>query len=106
LLRSFTLALPAGLSFARSARLLAYGITLTAGGQAIRYSAAVRGGRITLTFIRGYASVSFGIRRPGLVESRSLPAKIRRHRVRRLTFTVIAVDTAGRQTRLSLTFKA
>ncbi len=97
-LRSITIALPAGLSFVqhrRHGRLYVNGVALTGAGAS---SLVVRHGRLVITLRRPVTRLAVTIHPAALKESTQLRAAVKRHRVKRLRLSIVAIDASGRHT--------
>jgi len=103
-LKSVMIRLPGGLSFAATARALAKGNVVRSGSKKIQFSFARRGGALTITFRKAVTKVSVTIGVPALAISDAEAAKVRAHKVKKLTFALKATDASRRTTRLSLLF--
>ncbi len=100
-LRSITIALPPGLRFVehrRNGRLHITAVTVTGATPA---SLVVRHGRLVITLRRPVSRVSVTLHPAALGESTQLRTAVRRHRVRRLRLSIVAIDARGRHTTLS-----
>jgi subtilase family serine protease len=103
-LRSLTIRLPRGLAFATKRALRARGISVRAGSRKAAVGAALRAGALAITFKVAVTKASVTIRAPTIVVSDSEAAKVRAHRVRRLSVAVRATDAARTTTRLGISF--
>jgi subtilase family serine protease len=105
-LRSVTIRLPGGLSFARKTRLLARGITVKAGAPATTagFSTALRRGTLIISFKSNVTTATLTIRAPAITVTRGEAAKIRRHKVRKLSVSLKTTDIAGTTTSLKAAF--
>jgi Concanavalin A-like lectin/glucanases superfamily len=99
---SVAVGLPDGLKFSRSAiaRRMVKGLRIS--GDSAK-SVALKGGRLSITLKKPVASVTITAAGPLVIETNSLQTKVRKHKVRSLSFT-LKVTTANRQT-TSLTLK-
>ncbi|MGA2009449.1 MAG: hypothetical protein ABSH51_02780, partial [Solirubrobacteraceae bacterium] len=69
-------------------------------------SAKIVNGALVVVFKRAVATGSVSLGAPLLVESRTLAAKARTHKVKTLTLGVRVTDSGGTATALKLTVKA
>jgi hypothetical protein len=103
-LRSFTVSLPAGLSFRVRRvhhRVVLRGLTVSGGR--VR-SLALKRGKLTVT-LRAAAGVTFKVGHRGLKEARRLRRRVLGQRVRTVKLTVVARDTKGTATTLTARLK-
>jgi len=99
-IRSVTVSLPAGLSFAKvSKKALARGITV----RGVKFKARLSGGRLTITFARPVVRASITISSSLLKVSAGLAGKVRRHKVKHLAARLTEVDAKGRAASVALT---
>jgi subtilase family serine protease len=104
-LKSVTIRLPGGLGFARKTTSLTKGITVKAGSTKLAFSVKLRGGALTITFKSAVTLASVTIGRPALTITKAEAAKIRRHRVKKLSVSLKATDLSQKTTSFSATFK-
>jgi hypothetical protein len=102
---SLSITLPHGLSFARAALKHVVRQALALSGATMR-SAKIVNGALVVVFKRAVATGSVSLGAPLLVESRTLAAKARTHKVKTLTLGVRVTDSGGTATALKLTVKA
>jgi hypothetical protein len=99
---SVAVGLPAGLKFSRSAIAWRTVKGLRISGDSAK-GVALKGGRLFITLKKPAASVTITAAGPLVIETNSLQTKVKKHKVRSLSFT-LKVTTANRQT-TSLTLK-
>jgi kumamolisin len=96
-IRSFSISLPRGVSFAKKARTLSKHISL----RGARYRLKLNHGVLTITLRNPASKVTFAIGPPATRVSGSLERRVHHHKVRSLTLAVRVLDAAGHATRLS-----
>ncbi len=104
-LKSVTIRLGRGLSFAKTARSVPKGITVRSASRKVAFSAKVHGGALTITFKSPVTGVSVTLVGPTIAISKSAATKVRRHKVSKLTISLRATDAAHKTTGFSVTFK-
>ena len=100
-IRSFTITLPKGLSFARKAKTLSKHISL----KGARFTLKLSGGALTITLNNPSSKVTFSIGPPATKVSTSLRHRVRGHKVKSLSLAVKVVDAGGNATKLSAKHK-
>ena len=100
-IRSFTITLPKGLSFARKAKTLSKHISL----KGARFTLKLSGGALTITLKNPASKVSFSIGPPATKVSTSLRHRVRGNKVKSLSLVVKVVDAGGNATKLSAKHK-
>ncbi len=104
-LQTIVVSAPRGISFARSAKTLARGIVIKAGGKRVRFSVAGGGRsvRIKLAQVAASARVMFG--KPALVIAGTLARRVKHHGFTgTLSFSVHVTDQGARTTKVALRF--
>jgi hypothetical protein len=104
-LKSVTIRLPGGLSFAKKDRSVTRGITVKSASKKVAFSAKVKGGALIITFRSAVTSASVTLVGPTITISRSEATKIRRHKVSKLRISLKATDASNKTTVLRVTFK-
>ncbi len=103
-LRSVTIRLPGGLSFARNTTSLAKGTSVKSGPLRVGFAASRKGGALVVTFKAAVIMASFTIRGPAVTITTRAAAQVRRHKVKRLAVSLKATDASREATRLRITF--
>jgi kumamolisin len=101
-LKSVSVTLPNGLSFANKAKSLAKGIGVKDGGKKVKFKAKVQRGRLTITFKTSQRTATITIGKPAISVSRSLASKVKHHKIKRLSVGLRATDTANTTTKISI----
>ncbi|MGH2896546.1 MAG: putative Ig domain-containing protein, partial [Solirubrobacteraceae bacterium] len=104
-LKSLTIKLPRGLSFARRTRSLTRGIAVKTGSEKVAFSVKRRGGALTITFKAAVTKASLTLSGSAITISKAEAAKVRKHKVSKLTVPVKATDASNKTTSFSVTFK-
>jgi subtilase family serine protease len=104
-LKSLTIKLPGGLSFAKRAKSLTRGIAVRAGSTKAKYTLKLKGGALTIAFKSTISKASVTVVGPAISISRSEETKIRAHKVKRLTLLLKAMDASKKTTSFSVAFK-
>jgi subtilase family serine protease len=104
-LKSVSVTLPGGLSFAKKAKSLSKGVSVRNGGK-LKVKLSRKGATLTITLKRSSRKVSVSIGRPAISESGSLKSKVKRHKVGKLTLKLKAFDTSHKSTSYALKLKA
>jgi subtilase family serine protease len=104
-LKSVTIRLPGGLSFAKKAKSVTKGITVKSASKKVAFSAKVNGGALIITFKVAVTSASVRLVGPTITISKSEATKIRKHKVPKLKISLKATDASNRTTGFSVTFK-
>ena len=102
-LKSVAIKLPGGLSFAKKATSLTKGITVRSGSKQVKLSAKVKGGALLITFTSAVTNVSVTLASPTISISSSEAAKIRQHKVKKLSVSLKATDVSRKSTSFSVT---
>jgi subtilase family serine protease len=101
-IRSFSISLPKGLSFAKKTKTLSKHISL----KGTKYSLKLSRGVLTITLRTPASKVAFSIGAPATLVSRSLKHKVHTHKVKSLSIGVKVLDAGGHATRLTANHKA
>ena len=96
-IKSFSVSLPKGLSFARKAKTLTKHISL----KGAKYRLKLSRGVLTITLRSPASKVTFSIGRPATVVSKSLKHKVHTHKVKSLSIGVKVLDAGGHATKLT-----
>ena len=104
-LKSVSISLPRGLSFAHGAKTLGRGIVVRSGGRKIRFTLRLIRGVLTITFRSSVRSASLTLGKPAITVGASEASRIRHHQIRRLTVNIRTTDTSRRTVKLALTLK-
>jgi hypothetical protein len=78
---------------------------LTVSGGTVK-SATLSGGRLVIKFTSPVAGASVTVGGPLLTESKLLQKKVKKHKIKSITFSIKIVDAAGKNTTLSLKLPA
>jgi serine protease len=103
-LKSVTIRLPRGLSFARGPKVLAKGTAVRSSPGKVPLALALRGGALTITFRAAAAKASVTIGVPAITISESEWARVRAHKVHKLVLRLRATDASRRSTSFSVAF--
>jgi subtilase family serine protease len=103
-LRSVTIRLPGGLSFAKRAKSLTKGTTVKARSRKVAFSVKRKDGALTMTFKVAVTTASVTIRGPAITISKAEAARVRAHKVKKLTVALKPTDAAHKTTSLRLIF--
>jgi subtilase family serine protease len=104
-LKAVSIKLPGGLSFAKKAKFLTKGITVKSGSRKVKFSATVKGGGLLITFRSAVTSASVTLASPTLGISSSEAAKVRQHKVKKLSVSFKATDASHKTTNFTATIK-
>jgi hypothetical protein len=104
-LKSVSISLPRGLSFAHGVKTLGRGIVVRSGGRKIRFTLRLIRGVLTITFRSSVRSASLTLGKPAITVGASEASRIRHHQIRRLTVNIRTTDTSRRTVKLALTLK-
>ncbi len=96
-IKSFSVSLPKGLSFAKKTKTLSKHISL----KGAKYKLKLSRGVLTITLRSPASKVTFSIGPPATVVSGSLKHKVHTHKVKSLSIAVKVLDAGGHATRLS-----
>lgn len=102
-LKAITVALPAGLSIAHKAKTLARGVTVRAPKHKAKVKLSAHKRTLTITLRRTARSLSVVLTRPALTIAKREARKIKRHKVRRLTFRIGERDAKHTRTTRAVT---
>ncbi len=92
-LRTITVSLPKGMSFATARRRLARNITVRSGRRKVAFTAKVKRGRLTLTLARRESKVTVTITHPAIAITRREARAIKRRKVKSLSIVIGATNT-------------
>ncbi|HEY5189184.1 MAG TPA: protease pro-enzyme activation domain-containing protein [Solirubrobacteraceae bacterium] len=104
-LRSVSITVPGGLSFARQGRAVTAGLTVKAGRTRVGYRASVRHGVLTVRLRRTTGAIFVAVATPTLSASLSLAAQARRRRTLQVRIGLVATDAAGGSTRRTVALR-
>ena len=104
-LKSLSIALPRGLSFATKTRTLEKGISITVGRKALKFRAKAKQGVLRITLSRAERSIRVSIGRPALRISRAEARKIKRKKVKKLVVTIKAINADTHATTRKVTLR-
>jgi subtilase family serine protease len=104
-LRSVTIKLPGGLSFARKAKSLGKGVSVKTGSKKVKFTPKLAKGALTITFKAAVTTASVTIAAPAINISAAEAARVRKHKVRKLTIGLKATDTARKVTSFGVALK-
>jgi subtilase family serine protease len=104
-LNAVAITLPTGLSFAGKVKTLDKGITLKSGKKKLKFTPKVKKGVLSLAFKSATRSASLTLVRPAITISKSEAAKIRKHKVKQLVFTLKTTNASKRTVTVSITVK-
>lgn len=96
-LKSVSISLPSGLKFAGKAKTLKKGISVK-NGKKVKFKTK---GKLTISFNKSQRKVTVTIKRPALSVSKSLAKKVRKHKVKKLTVNLKALNTSNRSSKLA-----
>jgi subtilase family serine protease len=103
-LRAVAFTVPHGVSFARKHKSLVNGITVRNRAK-VKFTASVKKGVLTITFSKTQRHATVTITRPTLGVSRNEAAKVRRHEVKKVIFSIRPRDAKRTTTKISETLK-
>jgi uncharacterized membrane protein len=104
-LKSVSVSLPRGLSFARKTKTLDKGIGIRSGGRKVKFRLKLSKGVPTISFKSSVRTASLSIGTPAISVSGSEASKIRNHKVKKLTVSLKTTDTSHKTVKLGLTLK-
>jgi subtilase family serine protease len=104
-LKSLSIKLPAGLSFAKKAKSLDKGISIKAGRKKAKFKVKVKKGVLTLTLSRTARSITVTVDRPALSITRAEAQKIKRKKVKKLVLTFRVVNASKASKTLKATVR-
>jgi subtilase family serine protease len=104
-LKSVSVSLPNGFSFAKKTKSLDKGIAVRAGGRKVKFAVRVRGGVLTITFKSAVRSASLTLGTPAITVSGGEASKIRKHKIKKLTVNLRATDTSNKTVKFAITLK-
>ena len=106
-IKSFSVSLPSGVSFAMKTKTLGKGIVLEGdSGQRAKYGLKLSHGVLTITIKSTQTELSFSIAPPATLVSGSLAAKVKDGKVKKLSVIVKVVNSSRATTRMVLELKA
>jgi subtilase family serine protease len=98
-LKSLTVSLPKGLSFATKIRTLAKGIR----ARGVKFKLRIHRGALTISFTSMVRSVSVQVETPAISDSAGLASMVRRHKLKRLTVAIVTTDASRTPFKTSVT---
>jgi subtilase family serine protease len=104
-LKSVSVSLPRGLSFAKKTKTLEQGIGIRSGGRKVKFTVKLSKGVPTISFKSAVRTASLTIGTPAISVSGSEASKIRNHKVKKLTVSLKTTDTSHKTVKLGLTLK-
>lgn len=104
-LKSVAIKLPGGLSFAKKTKSLTKGVTVRSGAGKVPFTLALKRGALVVVFKATVTQASLTLVSPAISISKAEAAKIRRHKVKKLTVSLKATDASRTTTSFSVTFK-
>jgi Putative Ig domain len=100
-LKSVSVTLPGGLSFAKKAKSLSKGVSVKNGGKKLKFKLAVKGGALTITLKSSARKLTVKIGKPAISVSGSLASKVKHHKVKQVTVRLKTTDTSKKSTTYS-----
>ncbi len=104
-LKSLSITLPKGLSFATKTKSLDKGISVKLGRKKLKFAAKVKKGVLTITLSKTERSITLSVGRPALSITRAEAQKIKRRKVKKLVVTLKVTDSAKHRTTRKVTLK-
>ena len=104
-LKSVSVSLPSGFSFAKKTKSLDKGIAVRAGGKKVKFAVHVSNGVLTITFKSSVRSASLTLVRPAISVSGGEASKIRKHKIKKLTVNLRATDTSNHTIKFPIALK-
>jgi subtilase family serine protease len=104
-LKSVSITLPGGLSFAKKVKSLDKGISLKSGGKKDKFTVKLSHGVLTISFKSAVRIAAVTIGAPAISISRSERTKISDHKVKRLTVDLKTTDTSNHSIKFAITLK-
>ena len=104
-LKSLSIGLPRGLSFAKKTKTLDKGLTIKAGKKKLKFKVRLKRGVLTITLAKSERSIKVTIGRPAIAITRAEAAKIKHRKVRKLTFKIKATSVRHKTTTRSVTLR-
>jgi subtilase family serine protease len=104
-LKSVAIKLPGGLGFAKRAKSLSKGVTAKSGRRKLKFSLKLSRGVLTITFKTPVTTASLTLVGPAIVISRGEVAKVRKHKVKKLTISLKTTDASHKTTSVPLSLK-
>jgi hypothetical protein len=100
-LKSVSISLPSGLSFARKSKTLDKGLKVKSGSKKLKFKLHLSHGSLTISFTKSTRKVTVTIANPAIGVSRSLRLKALHHKVKKLTVTFRVTNTSNATTKFS-----
>jgi subtilase family serine protease len=100
-LKSVSIGLPSGLSFARKSKTLDKGLVVKSGSKRLKFKLHLSHGSLTISFKKSTRKVTVTIANPAIGVSRSLRLKALHHKVKKLTVTFRVTNTSNATTKFS-----
>ena len=104
-LKSVSVSLPRGLSFAKKTKTLDKGIGIRSGGRKVKFRVKLSKSVLRISFKSAVRTASLSIGAPVISVSGSEASKIRNHKVKKLTVSLKTTDTSHKTVKLGLTLK-
>jgi subtilase family serine protease len=104
-LKSLSIKLPSGLSFATKAKSLDKGITIKAGRKKAKFKARVKKGVLTITLSKTERSITLTVVRPALAITRAEAQKIKHKKVKKLVLGFRVVNSSKASKTLKVTVR-
>ncbi len=104
-LKSVTIRLPGGLSFAKQITSLTKGTAVRSGSKKVAFALTRRGGALTITFKVAVTSASVTVGRPAITISAAEAGKVRARKVKKLMVWLKATDASHKMTRFAVAFR-
>lgn len=100
-LKSVTVSLPKGLSFAKKAKTLGKGISVKNGGKKVKFKTKGNRSKLTISFKKSSRKLTLTLKKPALNVSGSLASKVRKHKVKKLTVVLKPTGTNNKSTTIT-----
>ncbi len=100
-LKSVRISLPKGLSFAKKAKTLGKGIAVKNGSKKVKFKTKGNRGQLTISFKKSFRKLTLTLKKPALSVSGSLAAKVRKHKVKKLTVVLKPTGTNNKSTTIT-----
>jgi subtilase family serine protease len=100
-LKSVSIGLPGGLSFAKKSKTLDKGLVVKSGSKRLKFKLHLSHGSLTISFTKSTRKVTVTIASPAIGVSRSLRLKALHHKVKKLTVTFRVTNTSNATTKFS-----
>jgi subtilase family serine protease len=100
-LKSVSIGLPGGLSFAKKSKTLDKGLVVKSGSKRLKFKLHLSHGSLTISFTKSTRKVTVTIAKPAIAVSSSLRLKALHHKVKKLTVTFRVTNTSRATTKFS-----